>query len=78
MCTILTLWWEDLDGKRIEEVQEITYESPDSFTAAQPTCTCQIGDDSQEGTRLRQHFVESALKPMLAKPFAGRIVIEVL
>lgn len=79
MCKNLTVWWEDLDGNRLKEIAPVVYESPAAFTAEQPTCTCWIGDeDDEEGKRLRKHFVETTLRPMLDMPFVGRIVIEVL
>ena len=77
MCTTLTVWWEDLDGKPVAEVKPIVYPSPGLFSAEQPTCTCWIGDEEGEGKTLRTHFVETVLQPMLAQPFTGRIIIEV-
>lgn len=76
MCRTLTVWWEDMDGNRIEGTER-NFEPPAEFTPDYPTCTCYIEQADGDGKRLRETFVETVLRPMLVQPRIGRIVIEV-
>ena len=80
MCKDFFIEKRDLDGDTLLEntdTMENCVHFPEEQESDMPTCTCWIGDGTPDGEEVYRRFCE-ALRPFIADPSCGKIIIALL